>query len=153
MLDETDLRILELLQANARISNAEIARQIDLAASAVLERIRRLEERGVILGYETRIRPASVGCGLLAFIFVRTDLTDATEATAALLALPEIQEIHDIAGEDCFLVKVRTQDPESLGRFLRERLYKVPGVSSTRSTIVLQTEKETTNLPLRRKHV
>lgn len=153
MLDDTDLRILELLQTNARISNAEIARQIDLAASAVLERIRRMEERGVILGYETRIRPAAVGCGLLAFIFVRTDLTDATEATTALHAIPEIQEIHDIAGEDCFLVKVRTQDPESLGRFLRERLYKIPGVSSTRSTVVLQTEKETTNLPVRRKNV
>jgi len=82
MIDETDRQILSILQQNARTSNAEIARQVDMAPSAVLERIRRLETRGVIQGYEARINPEALGLGVLAFVFVRSTDFDGEAKTA-----------------------------------------------------------------------
>lgn len=149
MIDETDRQILNILQENARTSNAEIARQIDMAPSAVLERIRRLEAKGVIQGYEVRINPEALGLGLLAFVFVRSnDMSDEPKTAAALAAIPEVQEVHDIAGEDCFVLKVRSRDAKSLGRLLRERVGAIRTVQSTRTTIVLETIRETGRLPL-----
>ena len=149
MIDEIDRQILNILQQNARTSNAEIARQIDMAPSAVLERIRRLEAKGVILGYEARINPEALGLGLLAFVFVRSRDFAGEERTVELLSqIPEVQEAHDIAGEDCFLLKVRTTDAKSLGRLLRERIGSTGDVQSTRTTIVLETVRESARLPL-----
>lgn len=147
-VDEQDLKILEMLQSNARIPNAEIARQIGMAPSAVLERVRRLEERGVILGYETRISPKAVGLGLTAFAFVRSTMHDAREQAQRLAAMPEILEVHEVAGEDCFLIKVRVADPESLLGLMREGIGAIPAITGTRTTIVLQTQKESSALPL-----
>src|SRR3954452_22668705 len=150
MIDETDLKILTILQQNARTSNAEIARQIEMAPSAVLERIRRLESRGVIQGYETRINPEAVGLGLLAFVFVASSDMSAEMQTATVLAqIPEVQEVHHIAGEDCFVLKVRVPDARSLGRLLRERISSIGTVRSTRTTVVLETVRESGLFPLR----
>ncbi len=148
-IDETDLRILAMLQANARVSNAEIARQVDLAPSATLERIRKLEARGLVQGYTAKIAPRPLGYGLLAFVFVRSDerVGDGTTGQQ-LAAIPEVQEVHHIAGEDCYLVKVRAADPEHLGKLLRESFGVVGPVRSTRTTIVLETIKEDSRLPL-----
>ncbi len=89
MIGEIDLEILNIIQENARISNAEIARQVGLAPSAVLERVRKLEERGVIQGYAAEIDPAQVGFGLTAFVFVRT--SDRCGGTDRVLAkIPEV---------------------------------------------------------------
>jgi Lrp/AsnC family leucine-responsive transcriptional regulator len=149
MIDATDREILTILQQNARISNAEIARQVRMAPSAVLERIRKLEARGVIKGYEARIDPEALGLGLLAYIFVRTnDFGDALHTSEALARLDEVQEVHHIAGEDCFLVKVRTRDARSLGRLLRDRFAAAGGVISTRTTIVLESLHESARLPI-----
>lgn len=149
MLDATDLAILELLQANARVSNADIARKLDMAPSAILDRIRKLEQRGVIEGYTTRIDASAVGLGLTAFILVRTEERVGSGAIGQALArIPEVQELHHVAGEDCYLVKVRVADTEGLSRLLRERFGRLKGVRNTRSTIVLSTVKETAALPL-----
>jgi Lrp/AsnC family transcriptional regulator, leucine-responsive regulatory protein len=149
MIDETDRQILNILQENARTPNAEIARQVGMAPSAVLERIRRLEAKGVIQGYEARLNPDTLGLGLLAFVFVRTRDTAGETRTADLLAqVPEVQEAHHIAGEDCFLLKVRTRDAKSLGRLLREKFGAAGSVLSTRTTIVLETLHENARLPL-----
>src|SRR6185312_2571778 len=122
MIDDTDHEILNILQENARTSNAEIARQLGMAPSAILERIRKLEARGLLRGYEARLDAAELGLGLLAFVFVRADeRVGCPQAGEALAAIPEVQEVHHIAGEDCYLVKVRTADTASLGRLLRER--------------------------------
>lgn len=148
-LDAVDRRILELLQENARLANAEIARRVGMAPSAVLERIRKLEERGVIEGYEARLGARAVGMGLVAFIFVRTEDAPGHPSTGEWLTrIPEVQEVHHVAGEDCFLLKVRTADTEALGRLLRERIGALPAVRSTRTTIVLGTLKDTSRLPL-----
>jgi Lrp/AsnC family leucine-responsive transcriptional regulator len=149
MIDETDRQILNILQQNARTSNAEIARQVEMAPSAVLERIRRLETRGVIQGYEARINPEALGLGVLAFVSVRSTDFDGEARTAELLAgIPEVLEAHHIAGEDCFLLKVRARDAKTLGRLLRERIGGTGSVQSTRTTIVLETVRESARLPL-----
>lgn len=149
MIDTTDRQILRMMQSEARISNAEMARQLEMAPSGVLERVRKLEARGVIRGYETRIAPAAVDKGLLAYVFVRVEEKPGETKTADQLALiPEVLEVHHVAGEDCFLVKVRTAGTESLGRLLSRSFGAIPTVRSTRSTIVLSTAKETMDLPI-----
>jgi Lrp/AsnC family transcriptional regulator, leucine-responsive regulatory protein len=150
MIDEIDAKILTILQQDARASSAEIARQIGMAPSAIHERMRKLEARGVIEGYETRINADALGLGLTAFVFVRADeRVGQDKAGAQLAALPEVQEVHHVAGEDCYLVKVRVADTHALGRLLREGFGSVDAVLTTRSTIVLTTLKETANLPIR----
>ena len=138
-----------IMQSNARISNAEIARQVGMAPSGILERIRKLEGRGTIRGYEARLDPKQVGAGLLAFVFVRAEerVGDA-EAGELLAQIPEVQEVHHVAGEDCYLVKVRAESTEALGRLLREGFGAIGSVRATRTTIVLNTVKETGTLPL-----
>jgi Lrp/AsnC family leucine-responsive transcriptional regulator len=149
MINDLDRQILTILQRNARTSNAEIARQVGLAPSAVFERIRKLEERGVLQSYTARIDPHAVGLGLVAFTFVRSNDRPGGIQTAEKLAeIPEVLEVHHVAGEDCFLVKVRAADTEALGRLLRERLGKIGTITSTRTTIVLETVKETAELPI-----
>ncbi len=115
MLDATDLAILDLLQANARISNADIARKLGMAPSAILDRIRKLEQRGVVQGYTASIDAGAVGLGLTAFILVRTEERVGSGAIGQALArIPEVQELHHVAGEDCYLAKVRVADTEGL---------------------------------------
>lgn len=149
-IDDIDRDILAIIRTNARVSNVDIARKVGMAPSAILERIRKLEGRGVIEAYETRLSPKALGLGLLAFIFVKAhnDRVGGSKTAQALGNIPEVLEVHHVAGEDCFLVKVRTADTESLGRLLREKFGKIPTITSTRSTIVLNTMKETAQLPL-----
>ena len=149
ILDETDRQIVIFLQADARMANAEIARRLDMAPSAIFDRIRKLEDRGVIAGYEAQVNAKALGLGLTAFIFVRGEDGVNDPRTGALLAkIPEVQEVHHVAGEDCYLVKVRVADTDALGALLRERIGAVKAVRSTRTTIVLGTLKETHRLPI-----
>lgn len=147
--DSTDRAILSLLQENARISNAEIARQVGLTASAIHHRIRKLEESGVIRGYSAQVDPAALDVKLASFVRVQTgEGARASEITAALAALPEVQEVHRVVGEDCFFVKVRVRDPQALAELLDTRIQSIPNVATTKTTIVLTTAKESTALPL-----
>jgi Lrp/AsnC family leucine-responsive transcriptional regulator len=150
-VDHLDVRIIEILQANARETQADIARDVGLAPSAVLERVRKLEARGVIRGYSALVDPRAVALPLLAFVAVRSDEVGAEDRVAhALAEIPEVLEVHHVAGEDCYLVKVRARDAEDLGVLLRTRFGRIPGVRSTRTTIVLETMKETPRLHLGR---
>jgi Lrp/AsnC family transcriptional regulator, leucine-responsive regulatory protein len=149
MIDEMDRRILSLLQQDARLPNAEIARRVGMAPSATLERLRKLEDRGVIQGYEVRLDPRKLGLGLTAFIFVRAqDKAGELETGERLKQHPNVLEVHHIAGEDCYLVKVRATDTEDLGRMLRSDFSAMATVRSTRTTIVLGTLKESTRIPV-----
>jgi len=151
MVDETDLQIISILQENARTPNAEIARRLGMAPSGILERVRKLEERGVIQGYAARINPEALGLGLTAFIFVRSSERLGQPDTSIRLAeIPEVQEVHHVAGEDCYLVKVRVASARALGTLLSERFGTVDTIVSTRSTIVMETVKETSALPIPR---
>ena len=109
-IDELDLHILELLQNNARESQVDIARAVGLAPSAVLERVRKLEARGVIRGYAAQIDPRALEQSMLAFVSVRSDEAPGNNDIArALAACDEVLEVHHVAGEDCYLIKVRAR--------------------------------------------
>ncbi|HEU0112886.1 MAG TPA: Lrp/AsnC family transcriptional regulator [Flavisolibacter sp.] len=143
-LDEIDLEILNLMQDNARISNADMARQLNLAPSAVLERVKKLEQKNVIKGYTAQINPGFIDQKLLAFIFIRSSegFTCSSTTAQALAKIPEVQEVHHIAGEDCFLVKVRTADSASLMHLMRNSMQQISNIASTKTIIVLETVKE-----------
>jgi Lrp/AsnC family transcriptional regulator, leucine-responsive regulatory protein len=150
-IDQLDLRILEILQTNARETQADIARDIGLAPSAVLERMRKLEARGIVRGYAALVDPRALDLPMLAFVAVRSDETGADDQVAQVLAQsPEVLEVHHVAGDDCYLIKVRARDAEHLGALLRTRFGRIPGVRSTRTTIVLETVKETPRLSIGR---
>lgn len=147
-IDELDRKILDALQDNARISNADIARIVGKAPSAVLQRIRKLEQRGVIQGYETRIDPKALGLSLTAFILMLADeQVGSTRGGEELAELPGVQEVHYCAGRDAYLIKVRVSDTEGLALMLA-RIGELRIARDTNSTIVLRTIKETLNLPL-----
>ena len=148
-MDEISLKILTILQAKARIPNVEVARQVGLAPSAVLERIRKLEKQGIIDGYEVRLNPDHFGCSLIAFIFVFLNEGEPDRSfNAQLTAIPEIQEIHQIGGEeDGYLVKLRVADVKQLGQ-IRKHIAALGPVRSTRTQIVYDTVKETSHIPL-----
>ncbi len=147
-MDDIDLTIMRMLQDNARTANAEIARRLDMAPSAILSRIRKLESQGVVTGYEARIDPTSVGVGLLAYIHVGVDEFGEMKSGERLAEIPEVLEVHHVAGDDCWLLKVRTRDTASLGRLLNETIGTIDKVTSTRTTIVMDSVKESGRLPI-----
>lgn len=143
VLDKIDLNILRLMQDNARISNADMARELGMAPSGILERVKKLEQRGVIQQYTTRINPVALQQKMLAYIFMKaSDGPGCNDTATALAQIPEVQEVHHIAGDDCYLVKIRTYDSASLVNLMRSNFSKIPNLLSTRTTIVLETVKE-----------
>ncbi|MEP7110606.1 MAG: Lrp/AsnC family transcriptional regulator [Ferruginibacter sp.] len=142
-LDKIDLNILRLMQENARISNADMARELNMAPSGVLERVKKLEQKNVILQYTTRLNPTPLQQKLLAFVFMKVgDGLGCSTTGQELAKIPEVQEVHQIAGEDCYMVKIRTADSASLMELMRNQFSKIPNILSTRTTIVLETVKE-----------
>lgn len=150
MIDDVDRAILDALQHNARTSNAEMARSIGMAPSAIFQRVRKLEENGFIQGYTTRLNAKALGFGLVAFIMVQTRDNASSIDTAAILAdFPEVLEVHRVVGDDCFYLKVRVRDTSALGTLLDEKIQRLPPVASTRTTIVLSTAKYAEPAPQR----
>lgn len=148
-IDDTDRKILSILQENCRTTNAEIARQLELAPSGILERIRKLEKRKVIQGYHAHLDGRQVGYRVTAFIFIRTDERPGEICAAECLTkIPEVLEVHHIAGEDCYLVKLRCDSNEELGRILRDKIGTIGAVRSSRTSVVLETVKESMTLPV-----
>jgi len=149
MIDEISHKILKILQEKARIPNVEVARQVGMAPSAVLERIRKLEKQGIIDGYEVRLNPERFDRTLVAFVHVTVDTGSIHQTLETqLCALPEVQELHYIAGEDGYLLKVRTRDTKTLGALVQEQIGAFSGVVAVRTTIVFSTLKETSRFPL-----
>lgn len=147
VLDHIDLAILRLMQENAKISNVALAQELGLAPSAVLERVKKLEKKHVITGYTATINPVAVNLKLLAFISMKASHSIGCTDTANDLAkIKDVQEVHVIAGEDCYLVKVRTADSASLMALMRDSFSKIPNITSIRTTIVLETVKEQSHL-------
>ena len=148
-LDTIDLKILSLLQPDARLPNTALARELGMAPSAVLERVRKLEDKGIIKSYSTNVNPSAVNLKLLAFISIKSSTGPGNiEVGEYLKKMPEVLELHNIAGDDCYIIKVRASDPQSLASFMRNSLGKIPGIISTKSTIVLETLKEDNYLPM-----
>ncbi len=150
MLDDISLKILKILQEKARIPNIEVARQVEMAPSAVLERIRKMERQGFIDGYEVRLNPEQFDRRQVAFIEISTrSVGDRPETGRRLAAIPEIQEVHYVDGKDCYLVKLRVADNAELSAIIREKIAVINEVVATRTTTVLQTYKETARIAIR----
>lgn len=151
MIDETSMEILKILQDKARIPNVEVSRQVGLAPSAVLERIRKMEKNGIIDGYEVRLNPEQFSKSQISFIHISTQQQSSEHENIGetLARIPEIQEVHFIAGEDGYLVKARTANTKELGELLQNQISRIDGVISTRTTTVLQSYKETSRIPIR----
>lgn len=143
MIDSIDREIINIIQDNARIANVDIARQLGKSPSVILERMRRLEQRGIIQGYEARINPKPLGLGLTTFILVRSDEpVGETEVGENLAKIPEVQEVHHVTGDYGYLLKVRVTDTDALAGLLK-KFGALGRVSDTRTTLVLSTIKET----------
>ena len=140
VMDEIDLRLIELLTSNARTSYAELAAQVGLSAPSTAERVRRLEERGAVLGYAARVDPAALGRDLTAFVSVSVGDRAQTRAfLAAVAKLPEVVECHHVAGDDDYLVKVFVDGTRGLEAFVTDQVKALPGIARTRTTVVLST--------------
>lgn len=148
-MDDISLKILMILQNKARIPNVEVARQVGLAPSAVLERIRKLEKQGIIDGYEVRLNAGKLHKNLAAFLEISLDNPAACSETARTLGkLSDIQEIHYVSGNDALLVKLRTSSVEALHSLIRKEIAGIPGVGSIRTKIVMETYKESARISL-----
>lgn len=149
-LDQTDREILDILQSDGRMPAAGIAREVGLAASAVHERVRKLERRGVIRGYTAIVEAEAVGLGLTAFVTVRTRGHEpAVNAGRRLARIENVVEVHHVIGEDAILLKVRARDTDDLWKLFVERIEVIPGLDSTRTTVVIRTEKESNRVLVR----
>jgi Lrp/AsnC family leucine-responsive transcriptional regulator len=144
-LDRTDLALLGVLQAQGRISNAELAERVNLSASACLRRVQRLEESGVIAGYAALVDPARVGLGLQAFVRVQLAKHDA-EAIAGFTERvndwDEVVACHALTGDMDYLLHVIVQDLDHFSRFLLDRLLNNSGVADVNSSFVLRAVKQ-----------
>lgn len=147
-VDVTDLHILTLLQEHGRTSQNDLARAVGLSAPAVAERLRKLEERGIIRHFTVVLDPRKLGRDVTAFIAVGINGSQFyPEFLQQVLACPEILECHSVTGQGSHLLKVRTDSTSGLERFLAE-VQSWPGVQWTTTSIVLSTIKETTRLEL-----
>lgn len=150
-LDETDRAILCELQRNARVSNAELARQVDLSAPGLQKRLRKLEENGVIENYVTLVNREALGFDMLCFVQV-TLRRHEPEAIARfrnlVQSVPEVLECHHITGEYDYLLKVVVRNRKHLEQFLMETLTPMQGMDKIRTSLVLNEIKATTTVPV-----
>ncbi|WP_321371163.1 Lrp/AsnC family transcriptional regulator [uncultured Desulfuromusa sp.] len=149
-IDDIDYQILQILQEKARIPNAEVARQVGMAPSAVLERIRKLEDRKIIQGYEVRLNPQPFNQGLTAFVQVTVQSSRRSDLPEALSQVTGVQDVHQVAGDDGYMLKLRVADNAELGRVLVDEICPLSGVLQTKTHIVLNTIKETRKIDLNR---
>jgi len=143
-LDDLDIKALSLLCQRGRMTWAELAGQLGLSAPAAADRVKRLEERGIITGYSALLDPEALGLGLTAFMSVTLDQPRHREGfLAAVQAAAEILECHHVTGDDDYLLKVRCCHTRALEALITDRLKAIAGVVKTRTLIVLSTVKET----------
>jgi Lrp/AsnC family leucine-responsive transcriptional regulator len=147
--DPIDYRIIELLQRDARTTQVQIAAAVGLSQPSVADRIRKLEESGVVRGYVALVDARRLGKDIRAFVGVRISHPRHHDAfTRRIQTIPEVLECHRVAGLDSYLLKVVTRDTGALDELISETIRRLAGVTRTHTTIVLSTVKETTEVPL-----
>ncbi|MEA2498947.1 MAG: Lrp/AsnC family transcriptional regulator, leucine-responsive regulatory protein [Actinomycetota bacterium] len=144
-LDGIDRQILSLLRKDGRMSHAAIAKEVGLSGPAIHDRVRKLEQRGVISGYSAILDPELMNRTHAAFALVTlsegSEYADDEPIVQKICAEPDVLEFHRVAGQDCYLIKMRTATNKDLEQLLR-RIRSIPGVARSRTTIVLSTELE-----------
>lgn len=150
-MDEIDRRILRALQRDGRITNLDLAKAVHLSPAATLERVRRLQQNGVILGYGARLDPAKLNRALLIFVEITLDRTSAgvfDQFARAVRATPEILECHMVAGGFDYLIKARVRDMAAYRKFLGDTLVMLPGIRQTHTYTVMEEVKSDNELPV-----
>ena len=150
-LDSIDRQLLRLLQEDARVSNAELARQVGLSPGPTFERIQKLERLGYIRGYLAVLDPERMGYGLTVLVSVALSahqLQSIHEFRAAVDQIPEVRECHHLTGDTDFLLQVAVADVRTYQELLAERLCRLPGVQTIRSAVVLSTIKRDLRVPV-----
>jgi Lrp/AsnC family leucine-responsive transcriptional regulator len=150
-LDRTDRLILKCLQEDGRMSNVALARKVNLTPTPCLERVRRLERDGYIRGYTALLEPAMVDAGLLVFVeidLLRTSPDAFRNFRREAKKLPELMECHLVSGNFDYLLKARVKDMQEYRRLLGEKILALPGVSDSRSYVVMEEVKESPCIPL-----
>lgn len=150
-LDDRSRILLRELQRNARLTNAELAEQVDLSPSGVQKRLRRLEEKGVIRQYATIVDRQALGYSMLCFVHVTLRWHEAhaiADFDATVRALPEVLECHRVTGDFDYLLKVAVRDRQHLDRFLIEQVATLKGLDRVKTSVVLAEIKETTVLDI-----
>jgi len=151
LLDKTDVAILSALQVNALITHQQLGDKIHLSSSQISRRIQRLQTGGVIAQYVTLLRPESLGLSVRAFTYVSLTRHGGDEGVAFeknMADFPEVLECYSIAGDADYLLQIVASDLQALSESVFKRLTRLSGVNNIRSSIVLQTIKSTTSLPL-----
>ncbi len=151
MIDGIDRQIITLLQENARFSNAALAKQVGLTASTVHERIKKLEKKGLIKGYMAVVNAEALGKPIMAFIRLMVGATSEgyleskNSVMSACLAEADVLECHGVAGEDCYILKVRATSPKDLEKLI-ERIRSKAFIARSVTSIVLSTFKENSKI-------
>jgi Lrp/AsnC family transcriptional regulator, leucine-responsive regulatory protein len=150
-LDETDIRLLEILQTDGRITNADLAKAVGLSAPSVLQRVRILETAGLIRGYVALLDAEKLGKKLTAWLNVSLSLNEAQPVERfrkAVMEIPEVVEVYNITGDYDFLLKVSARDMRHYEQILREKITKVRGIGKLNTSFVLAVNKHTTAISL-----
>jgi len=147
-IDETDARILELLQENGRMKRGDIAEEVGLSLPSVSERMRKLRERGVLMGYHAIVDPKSLHYDITAYIRVMLDQSSHyNEFVDKAMTLDSVQEVHSITGEGSHILRVLVKNTTALERLLSE-IQSWPGLHGTSTSIVLSTFKDTRSVKI-----
>jgi Lrp/AsnC family leucine-responsive transcriptional regulator len=150
-LDRIDRKILNRLQIDGRISNTQLAKIVNLSATPCAERVKNLEKRGLIQLYQARLDPKLLNLGLLVFVeisLLRTSPDVFADFSEAVMKLPQVLECHLVSGNFDYLIKARVADMKAYRRLLGETLLTLPGVSDSRTYVVMEEVKETQTLPI-----
>ncbi|ENW80931.1 hypothetical protein F909_02221 [Acinetobacter sp. ANC 3929] len=153
-LDRTDLKILDILQADGRISNSKLAELVNLSPTAVMARVQKLTKDEFILGYEAKLNPNKLNASFLVFVEVLLDKTTPhvlDDFIDAVTQYPEIVECHMVSGGFDFLIKLRSAGMEEFRRIAGQILWQLPGVKETRSYPVMQVVKDSSKIKIKSK--
>ncbi|PRY98169.1 AsnC family transcriptional regulator [Jezberella montanilacus] len=152
-LDRIDLKILDVLQRDGRISITDLADKVSLSATPCSERVKRMEREGVITGYYARVNPAALGKNLLVFLEIKLSAKSGEvfdKVKEELLYVPEVMECHLVSGDFDYLVKARLPEMNKYRQLLGEILKRLPASAESRSYVVMEEIKETLYLPVDR---
>ncbi|WP_108650417.1 leucine-responsive transcriptional regulator Lrp [Dongshaea marina] len=150
-LDRIDRKILNELQHDGRISNVELSKRVGLSPTPCLERVRRLERQGYIEGYSAHLNPSYLGANLLVFVEItltRSEVDIFERFNQAVLELKDIQECHLVSGDFDYLLKARVSDMSAYRSLLGDTLLRLPGVSDTRTYVVMEEVKQSNCLEI-----
>jgi Lrp/AsnC family leucine-responsive transcriptional regulator len=150
-IDKIDRRILVELQKDGKITNVELAKTVGLSPSPCLERVKRLEQQGYITGYQAKLDPNMLGAAMLVFVEItltKTSVDIFEEFSAAVQKHEDIQECHLVSGNFDFLLKTRVADMANYRKLLGDTLLRLPGVSESRTYVVMEEVKHTSNIKI-----